>query len=439
MGRQRDASDTARAAEDSDGGFAGVSQPIDALLWCGAIVPSGSQDRASTSGVAAPKRDSQHSANTFSGLATMIGRVRRLFAGRPRAERLEPDVGCSPIDQLHDAARHGRIESIRSLLADGVRPDACVSDEADTALALAVRGGHVAVVRTLLEAGADPNRRDVDGLTPLMRAVTDGRAAESTARQLVALGADVYAEHLSGLTALDLANEDPAKADLARVLGTLAEKADSTSPAFGIAEPATVRSLATRTVETARGLGNRQVSELVLAVRAPIDAVAPALEQSRAGRQWSRQIFDAQGFFPGEEGYLVYQFRGHDWTLAQTELLDRRALHATDARILSKQLGCDAAIIDICEPDEILRYALYREGRQVEEFRLLPNQRTAFDSVLRDLAEADSATPFEFVDRTLGEWGLFVPGLGDDRLEVLARDFTPADFERVDFLRIDGP
>lgn len=438
MGTQRDASGTARAEEGSHQGFAGVSRLIDAFLRRGAVVPSRNQDRVSAADIAAPARHSQGFIGAFHRVSMLASRVRRAFARRQRAEQLEHDVGLSCIDQLHEAARHGRLAAVRSLLADGLEPDARISDEADTALVLAVRRGHVPVVRALLEAGADPNRRDLDGLTPLMRAVIDGSDAESTVRQLVALGADLYAEHLSGLTAVDLAKEDSAKADLACVLDSLAEKADDAPSVFGIAEPARVRPVETREIETLRGLGNQHVSEVVIAVCAPIDEVAPALERARGGRQWSRKIFDDQGFFPGEEGYLVYQFRGHDWTLAQTALLDRRSLHATDARILSKQLGCDAALIEICEPAEVLRYALYREGRQVEEFRLLPNQKTVFDSVLRDVAATERETPLEFVDRSLAEWGLFVPGLGDDRLEVLARDFRPADFERVDFLRVDG-
>ena len=206
---------------------------------------------------------------------------------------------------------------------------------------------------------------------------------------------------------------------------------------LGIAEPPVVRPSEATRVETLRGLGNGHVSEVVLAVRSSIDEVAPALERLRGGRQWSRKVFDDQGFFPGEEGYLVYQLLGHDWTLAQSDLLDRRALHGTDARALSKELACDAVLIEICEPSEILRYALYRDGKRVEEFGLRPGKGTGFDSALREVADADREPGIEFVDRTLREWGLFVPGFGDDRLEALAREFTPADFERVDFLRID--
>lgn len=455
---------------------AGATEPIAALLEYGAIVSSRNDDGESALDVAA--RSGQRDAFTalshhFSRFARLSGRL--VLVRCKRGSRTRRALRLARMDRLHDDACHGRLAAVHKLLAVGTEPDTRLSDDGDTALALAAQAGHVSVVRALLDAGADaslrsggetpllralgpqaieprarpdviralvaagadPNERDADGLTALMRAVIDGRGAERTVRLLVLLGADLAAEHPSGLTALDLAEGDPAKADLARCLESLAEKCDATVPVLGVAPPGGVRPGDGRDVTMRRGLGNPYASEMVLAVRAPIDEVAPALERSRGGRQWSRKVFDDQGFFPGEEGYLVYQFRSHNWTLAQTDLLDRRALHATDARTLSRDIGCEAALIEICEASGILRYALYRAGRCVEEFRALPGSGTAFDSQLREVAAADREPAVEFVDRSLATWGLFVPGLGDDRLEALTREFDPGDFERVDFLRID--
>jgi len=455
---------------------AGLVDPIEALIDYGAIVSSRNDDGESALDVAARAGRAEAFATLaphFSWLSRLsarglLSRLRR--GGKPgRAARL------ARMDRIHDDARHGRLAAVRKSLASGVEPDARLSDDGETAMALAVQGGHVSVVRALLGAGADanlradgetplhralsqqaleprsrpdviralvhggadPNQRDHDGLTPLMRAVIEGRGAERTVRLLVSLGADLEAEHSSGLRALDLAREDPSKSELVRLIESLSEKTNDAPPAVGTAQPGEVRPDEGHAVETLRGLGNPHSSEVVVGVRAPIDDVAPTLERLRGGRQWSRKVFDEQGFFPGEEGYLLYQFRGHDWTLAQTELLDRRALHAVDARSLSKELGCDAFLIEVCEASDVLRYALYRGGKRVEEFGMMSNQGTAFESELREVHEADREPPLDFVDRTLRDWEVFVPGLGDDRLEVLAREFTPGDFERVDFLRID--
>lgn len=456
---------------------AGLVEPIEALLEYGAIVSALNDDRESALDVAARcgRADAVALlADHFPLLARM--RARRSLARTRGGAKIGPGLALARMDRLHEDARHGRLTGLRKGLAAGVDPDAQISPQGDTALGLAALGGHVSIVRTLLAAGADPNLRkddetpllralapqaldprsrpdvvralvsggasldqaDGDGLTPLMRAVVDSRGSERTVSLLVSLGADVEAEHPSGMTALDLAKADPAKASLAKCLESLIGKPEESTPStLGLAAPPTLRPSSSRAAESLRGLGNAHTSEVVLAVRAPIDSVAPALERIRAGRQWSRKVYDEQGFFPGEEGYLLYQFRGHEWTLAQTDLLDRRALHGIDARSLSKQLECDAVLFEVCEASDVLRYAFYRDGRRVEEFGAAARRDTAFDSTLREVAAADRESPLEFIDRSFADWGLFVPGLGDDRLEVLARDFEPGDFERVDFLRID--
>lgn len=57
------------------------------------------------------------------------------------------------------AAEHGRTAAVRVLLASGA--DACaVDNDGWTPLAFAARGGHAAVVRELVDAGARVDARD---------------------------------------------------------------------------------------------------------------------------------------------------------------------------------------------------------------------------------------------------------------------------------------
>ena len=66
----------------------------------------------------------------------------------------------------------------------------------DTGLNIAVRAGHIDVVRLLLGRGADPNRRGADGMSPLMRAtLADDRWM---ARLLLRQGADPEQPDASG-------------------------------------------------------------------------------------------------------------------------------------------------------------------------------------------------------------------------------------------------
>ena len=63
---------------------------------------------------------------------------------------------------------------------------------------LASRGGHEAVVKLLLEAGADVRAADENGDTPLMLASRGGR--EAVVKLLLEAGADVAATTQAGRT-----------------------------------------------------------------------------------------------------------------------------------------------------------------------------------------------------------------------------------------------
>ncbi|MEZ4217158.1 MAG: ankyrin repeat domain-containing protein [Myxococcota bacterium] len=353
---------------------------------------------------------------------------------------------------------------MRKALAMGVAPDERWHDDGDTALALAARGGHAAVVRALLDAGADPDllargeppiatavgplaldprarrdvvralaaggadvdRRDADGLTPLMRAVLTGRGDARAALALLELGADLDAAHPSGLTALELAQGDPAKAALARALADWAAKGEAADARARV------------DVTALRGIGDAGAACVALAVRAPIDDVAQALERRRGGRQWSRDVYGRDGYCAGDEGIVVFRFRGHDWTLAQSACMDARALRARDAEALSRQLGCAALLYEACEDIGLLRYALYEGGERVERLGLRRDGGVAFESSREPAPAAPERDGLvAFLGDRLRALGLYVPGVGDDRLADLARRFAPRDFERVDYLRLD--
>ena len=74
------------------------------------------------------------------------------------------------------AAVHGQTACIVVLLAHGVLLDA-VNLLGETALWKASMRGHLAIVKLLVDAGADPNRADNDGKTPRAIATDRGRGA----------------------------------------------------------------------------------------------------------------------------------------------------------------------------------------------------------------------------------------------------------------------
>lgn len=91
-------------------------------------------------------------------------------------------------DELHEAARDGDLELLKPTLANVEHVDA--RDEAgETPLILAAIGGHLDVVETLIDAGADMGGRNQGGLTPLHAAAYAGHL--DVARWLVEQGAQV--------------------------------------------------------------------------------------------------------------------------------------------------------------------------------------------------------------------------------------------------------
>jgi len=99
---------------------------------------------------------------------------------------------------LVDKARDGDVGAVRDLLGRGVDPNAMfdAQSEADappitgkvTALLFTSWGGHTEIAKTLLEAGADPDRGSLNGKMPL--AVAAGKGHSHIVEALLEAGAD---------------------------------------------------------------------------------------------------------------------------------------------------------------------------------------------------------------------------------------------------------
>lgn len=99
---------------------------------------------------------------------------------------------------LHWAAQHGHVEVVRTLIDNGANVNAR-DVFGRTPLHLAV--SHPRVIALLLEAGANVDARDSLSNTPLHRAVPSIESVDA----LIRAGADVRAENTSGNSPLDIA------------------------------------------------------------------------------------------------------------------------------------------------------------------------------------------------------------------------------------------
>lgn len=131
------------------------------------------------------------------------GEVKLTFESPPERDELE---GLSPRTangvRLCNAAYTGDRETAAELVRANVRPDVRVKEKGNnTPLNLAGRGGHLDIIRFLLERRADTNSRNDFAETPIMCAANRARA--DVCRILLEHGADVHALDENGDNALD--------------------------------------------------------------------------------------------------------------------------------------------------------------------------------------------------------------------------------------------
>mmetsp|Transcript_20493 Transcript_20493/g.78731 ORF Transcript_20493/g.78731 Transcript_20493/m.78731 type:complete len:215 (-) Transcript_20493:140-784(-) len=102
---------------------------------------------------------------------------------------------------LWEAASHGNVPEVVSLLDSGAMTDWANDDAFRSApLAAAVRHGRDAVVRVLLDRGANPEAKDTSGYTAVMVAVVTGQL--DLVSMLLDAGADIEATNDGRLTPL---------------------------------------------------------------------------------------------------------------------------------------------------------------------------------------------------------------------------------------------
>ena len=121
------------------------------------------------------------------------------------ANDLDADSVESGATPLLFAANCGHGAVVRALLNAGAETDRAEKEGGFTPLIAATLGGHLAVVRTLLDAGADKEIKDKNGATPLYIAANEGH--DAVVRALLDAGADKRHATDGGFTPLSIATQ----------------------------------------------------------------------------------------------------------------------------------------------------------------------------------------------------------------------------------------
>jgi len=113
--------------------------------------------------------------------------------------------GASKLHSLYQACIDGDVERVEDLLASGVSPHFLIPETNNTLLHLSAINDKGKVCKALIEAGANPNARNIDGHTPLMECSIRGGA--KAAKALLDNGAKPNKRAAYRNTALHLASK----------------------------------------------------------------------------------------------------------------------------------------------------------------------------------------------------------------------------------------
>jgi ankyrin repeat protein len=137
----------------------------------------------------------------FSGNSEIIGRLRK--EGDRVDDRMN-FVGLFPVTPMLELATTHRVSSVRALLDAGAQVDEA-DEDGMTVLAWAAIANRVEMARLLIERGADVNHVDKNGMTPLLYAASIDFGDSAMVDLMIQSGARTSARTKEGLTALDLA------------------------------------------------------------------------------------------------------------------------------------------------------------------------------------------------------------------------------------------
>lgn len=128
------------------------------------------------------------------GLKVLAEQNPSLLSQRQRGETL-----------LHAAAAYGQLEVCEYLLGQGMDVDAEVENEGGTALMMAAAGGNAEVAELLINANANINKQDINGVSALHYAVSANSLG--CVNLLLSKDVDVMLKDKIGRTAKDAAHE----------------------------------------------------------------------------------------------------------------------------------------------------------------------------------------------------------------------------------------
>jgi hypothetical protein len=194
-----------------------------------------------------------------------------------------------------------------------------------------------------------------------------------------------------------------------------------------------------------RGIESIDLNQILVLVKAPIESVAQAFSQSRQADIWKRDVCECEVEFVGQ-GFIVFQFRGHPWTLVyEVNFVPRYIpLEKKDAQTLSRLLNTHAIYYQVSDTSGYIGYDFYENGTCMEMLYFEEGSSLQFQSQSRQLKTEDIGDAYSFTYDFMMEQDVYIPALqrvviqqGTLRLKgSWLENLVCNDFERLDYIAL---
>jgi hypothetical protein len=188
-----------------------------------------------------------------------------------------------------------------------------------------------------------------------------------------------------------------------------------------------------------RGVASFDTNEIIVLVHAPVEPVAEAFKEIRKLKNWTRNA-NGQFIEVANPSYLVYQLRGHIWTIVDCYHGQARMV-PDHAKALSKTLKTKAIFYGNSDTAGVTAYELFDNGKLLEHFEL-GDDGVNFTSDLRNVDAPDDDTEvYDFVDEFFKShnafapsWSVYLGGWNQKPGQRVQMQMDGKAVERVDFL-----
>lgn len=358
------------------------------------------------------------------------------------------------LQQLIHACKAGSVDEVLRLIEQGAPINEWRFGNAPLPMAAAM--GRIDIANLLLDSGADVNLRPNRPLfwTPLIAAADRGHL--DMVELLIARGADV------------LAHTDPDNPATTAKFYAMNKR----NPALiAVLEQAERKCRSSPRNGVRAGVDSFDSNSLLLLVRAPVHRAGDALIAAAASPGGSAPRREAgllgRELTLGRRAYLIFQYRGNDWTLIAPLTSDTFSdpIDNWAARI-SKEFSTEAILYNNSDDPTVRRYQWWQSGHEVESYsfraddvgddpateevspkelqrrykqRIKAGEGSTFRSDIRQAAPGD---PEEFITAFMRERGVYIPPIDTARscagqsIQLSFLDSVKDDLVRVDLVTL---